>query len=404
MSHSRVVAAVEMGTTKVVVLVGEIIDDSELSIIGHSVGSSDGIKKGVIFDLQKASDCVHTAIISAERNSRRRVDDIYLAQTGAHLEGVFNQGTASVSAPNSIVRTADIEQAKDDAKRRMLPEDRTYIHHIQNPFNLDGQLMESPLGREGQQLQVWYWCVHGNKAVVSDCLRVIKGLDCKVEDVIISSIASSAVLLEEAEKEAGALVIDIGGGTTDWVLYRKGYIVRTGVVPVGGDHITNDLSIGLRTGAKSAEEIKVKHGRALFNAEDKDKKVWLIGDLTIGDREYPKSAVTKIIAARVDEIFNIIKDQLVDSELFNISDISSGVVLCGGSSRLDGICEAAHSVFGIAARSAQIQSNVKSELRQPEYSTALGLLHYALTGQEGHSESSKPSSFISSIIDIFKGN
>ena len=307
MSHSRVVAAVEMGTTKVAVLIGEIIDDSELKIIGHSVGSSMGVKKGVIVDLGKASDCVHTAIINAERNSQRLVDAVYLAQTGAHLAGNFNLGTASVSASDRQVRASDIEQAKEDAKRKLLPDDRTYIHHIQNPFNLDGQLVENPLAREGQQVQVWYWCVHGDKAVVSDCLRVINGLDFKVEDMIISSIASSAVLLEDAEKEAGALVIDIGGGTTDWVLYRKGYIVRTGVVPVGGDHISNDLSIGLRTGRKSAEEIKIKHGRAFYHAADRDETIWLIGDMTIGDREYPKAAVTKIIAARVDEIFGIIK-------------------------------------------------------------------------------------------------
>jgi cell division protein FtsA len=149
MSHSRVVAAVEMGTTKVAVLIGEIIDDSELKIIGHSVGSSMGVKKGVIVDLGKASDCVHTAIINAERNSQRRVDAVYLAQTGAHLAGNFNLGTASVSASDRQVRASDIEQAKEDAKRKLLPDDRTYIHHIQNPFNLDGQLVENPLAREG---------------------------------------------------------------------------------------------------------------------------------------------------------------------------------------------------------------------------------------------------------------
>jgi cell division protein FtsA len=330
------------------------------------------------------------------------VDAVYLAQTGAHLAGNFNLGTASVSASDRQVRASDIEQAKEDAKRKLLPDDRTYIHHIQNPFNLDGQLVENPLAREGQQVQVWYWCVHGDKAVVSDCLRVINGLDFKVEDMIISSIASSAVLLEDAEKEAGALVIDIGGGTTDWVLYRKGYIVRTGVVPVGGDHISNDLSIGLRTGRKSAEEIKIKHGRAFYQAADRDETIWLIGDMTIGDREYPKAAVTKIIAARVDEIFGIIKEQLEEAELFNSNDIVSGVILSGGSARLEGLPVAAQNVFGLEARTAELRSNVKSELRKPEYSTALGLLHYALTGQEEKRQVSKSSSLLGSLINVLK--
>ena len=183
------------------------------------------------------------------------------------------------------------------------------------------------------------------------------------------------VLLEDAEKEAGALVVDLGAGTSDYVLYRKGYIVKTGVVPVGGDHITNDLSLGLRVGRKSAEEIKTKSGRAYYESADRDEKVWLYGDLTIGDREYPKAAITRIIEARVNEIFEIIKEQLQEAEVFEPADIASGVVLSGGSSRLEGIAITAERAFGLPARSARGPTDVAVELRKPEYTTALGLLH-----------------------------
>jgi cell division protein FtsA len=185
-------------------------------------------------------------------------------------------------------------------------------------------------------------------------------------------------------------VVDIGGGTTDFVLYRKGYIVLTGVVPVGGDHITNDLSIGLRVGRKSAEEFKLKHGRAYYQAEDREQTVWLFGDLTIGDREYPLAAITQIIEARVSEIFDIIKERLVDADLYVPEDIASGVVLTGGTSRLAGIDEAARRSLGLAARQSEGPQDVAPELRVPEYSTALGLLHYALTGQEDAQQSAKP--------------
>ena len=337
MSQSRVIAAIEIGTSKIVVLLGEIIGDSGLNIIGHSVGSSKGVKKGVITDLDKASDCVHAAILRAEENTQTRIDEVYLAQTGQHLIGNFNLGSSNISASDGFVRRADIDAATEDAKRRSLPDDRIYIHHIQNPFSLDGSPVENPLSKEGRQLQIGYWSVHGDSEAVSDSLRVIRGIDLDVSDMIISSIASGTVLLEESEKENGALVIDIGGGTTDYMLYRKGYIVKTGVVPVGGDHITNDLSIGLRISRKNAEGFKLKDGRAYYQSEDREEKVWLIGDFTIGDRQYPLAAITKIIEARVFEIFDIIKEQLVDADLFEPSDIASGVILTGGTSRLTGI-------------------------------------------------------------------
>jgi cell division protein FtsA len=382
MSQTKVVGAVEIGTSKISILLGEITGNSELNIIGHSSSVSKGVKKGVITDLKAASDCVHTAIMEVEENTKTRIDEVYLAQTGSHLQGDFNLGTTTVSSSDSVIRAVDIEEAKKDAKRRRLKDNRTYIHHIQNPFLVDGQVIENPLSRQGKRLEVGYWSVHGSSQAVSDNLRVIRGIDLEVSDIIISSIASGAVLLEESEKENGALVIDIGGGTTDFVLYRKGYIVLTGVVPVGGDHITNDLSIGLRIGRNSAEEIKLKSGRAYFESEDRDKKSWLYGDMSIGDREYPLAAITKIIEARVSEIFEIIKSALEEKNLLEPGDIASGIVLTGGTSRLEGIAAVASNVLCLEAYASSGPVSVAKELRLPEYSTVLGLLHYALTGQD----------------------
>ncbi|MBT61802.1 cell division protein FtsA [Coraliomargarita sp. SDUM461003] len=401
MSQSRVVAAVEIGTSKIAVLLGEILGDAGLNIIGHAVSSSKGVKKGEITDLDKASDCVHAAILKAEANAKTRVDEVYLAQTGRHLMGNFNVGSSNISSSDGVVRLADIDAAKEDAKRRTLPRDRTYIHHIQNPFTLDGRPVDNPLSKEGRQLQVGYWSVHGDSEAVSDSLRVIRGIDLDVSDMIISSIASGVVLLEESEKENGALVIDMGGGTTDYVLYRKGFIVKTGVVPVGGDHITNDLSIGLRVARKSAEEFKIKNGRAYYESEDREEKVWLFGDMTIGDHEYPLAAITKIIEARVAEVFDIIKEQLIADEVFEPSDIASGVVLTGGSSQLVGIDEAARRRFGLDARVSEGPKDVAEELRVPEYSTTLGLLHYALTGQEENQQQAKPSGILRRLTGLF---
>ena len=176
--------------------------------------------------------------------------------------------------------------------------------------------------------------------------------------------------------------------------------MKTGVVPVGGDHITNDLSIGLRVARKSAEDFKLRHGRAYYRPDDREEKVWLFGDLTIGDREYPLAAITKIIEARVSEIFDIIKDQLESAELFEPGDIASGIVLTGGSSQLDGIAEAASKRFGLEARVSEGPQDVAPELRLPEYSTALGLLHYALTGQEDHEQQAKPTGILRKLTGL----
>jgi cell division protein FtsA len=401
MSYSRVVGAVEIGTSKVAVLLGEILEDGGLNIIGHTACSSSGVKKGVITDLAAASDCVHAAISTVEKSAQTRIDEIYLAQTGRHLVGSFNLGATNVSAPDGVIRSSDVSTAKEDAKRKKLPSDRTYIHHIQNPFSVDGRQVENPLSQQGNRLEVGYWSVHGDSQTVSDSLRVIHGIDLDVSDMIISSIASGAVLLEESEKENGALVIDIGGGTTDYVLYRKGYILHTGVIPVGGDHITNDLSIGLRVGRKSAEEFKLKYGRAYYESSDREKTEWLIGDLTIGDRQYPLAAITKIIEARIQETFEIIKDTLMDADIFEPSEIASGVVLTGGTSLLSGIDEAARRVFGIDVRLAEGPGDISKELQRPEYSTVLGLLHYALTGQEEAKEAVKPASILRRLSSIW---
>ena len=400
MSHDRVVGAIEIGTSKVVVLVGEIVGNGGLNVIGHVAATSKGVKKGVIDASPAACDCVHAAIMTAEKNANTRIDEVYLAQTGSHLQGAFNIGVSSVRSADGIVDGEDINQAREDAKRRKLPEDRIYIHHIRNPFRLDGQLIENPLDQEGKRLEVGYWTVHGDKRHISNSLTAIRSFDLEVRDMIASSLASSAILLEDSEKEAGALLIDLGAGTCDYALYRGGYIVKTGVVAVGGDHITNDLSMGLRIGRKAAEEIKIKYGRALYASGDRDEKVWLYGDLTIGDREYPKAAITRIIEARVGEIFTIIKEELEEASLFLPSDIAAGVFLTGGSSRLEGLATAAEKQFGLEARLATAPPEFTAELQRPEYSTALGLLHYALTGQEEREPASKPVGLFGLLTNI----
>ena len=244
MSHNKIIGALELGTSKIAVIVGEIQKGKVLNVIGYSEIPSDGIKKGVIIDFNTTSSRVHKAIAAAEASASAQIEHAYLAQTGPQINCSFNTGIVTVSTSNNSVCQQDIQKAIDSAKCKELPKDRVYIHHIQNSFKLDGRTVKNPFQMEGSQLSVDYWSVNTDANKLRDQIHVVNSFGLKVEDIILSSIASGSILAHESEKQHGVLIIDIGAGTTDYVLYKNGYIVRTGILPVGGDHITNDLSLG----------------------------------------------------------------------------------------------------------------------------------------------------------------
>ena len=355
MGQDRIVAAIEIGTSKVTVLVAEIIGGRSLNIIGSSRVASAGVRKGQIVNLREASDCTHEAIAQAERNADAQIDGAYLALSGAHLQGFADSGVATVAASDGAITEADVARARENAKMRNLSQGRVYIHHECCGISVDGRRVTDPVGMQGEKVETGYWHIHGDERITADHLHVINGIGIGVECIVVSSIASASVVASDEEKKNGVLVLDIGAGTTDYALYRTGTIIRTGVVPVGGDHLTNDLSIGLRLNARYADS------------------VMLIGDLTIGDRPIPRIAIHKIIHARVEELFTIVKNQL-GSEASQ-QNLPGGVILTGGTSRLPHICDVAQEILGVPARIGESPAWViDPELRVPECATALGLL------------------------------
>jgi cell division protein FtsA len=379
--NSKIIGAVEIGTSKVVVLIGEIVNEKTLNIVGMGVSSSRGVKKGEIIDFNAASDCTHAAIMAAEESAGVRVEGIYLAQSGRHLETFFNDAEVTVKSSDNIVQRSDIGRLLTEAKSKQLSEDRAIIHHIRTGFILDGELVDDPEHLEGYKLGVGYWNIHGSVKKMSDSIHIINGFGLQVEDLIVSSLASGKMVTTEEERQSGVLVIDIGSGTTDYALFKNGYVMHTGVIAVGGDHITNDLSIGLRTNAKLAEMLKVKNGKATLEPRTKNDKVMLIGDLTIGDRSISRAGVCQIINARVDELFKLIRgDKLMNAHFAN-REITS-VVLTGGTSQLNEIEKLGEKVFGVPVSKGENPSWVASDLAGPEFSTALGLLYFGFSYQD----------------------
>lgn len=382
MSQSRIVGAVEIGTSKVAVLVGELVSGRSLSLIGFGECQSRGVIKGTVMDFKAATDAAHSALVAAQESAGVNIDEVYLAQTGGHLEAFYNEASVSVSAADNMVSQMDIDTVCRLAKAKSLPEGRMVVHNIRRPFYLDGRMVgANPEHLVGQRLDVGYWTVHGQENRIADNIHVIRGFNVRVGDLILSSLASGTVLTSPQDRQNGALVIDIGAGTTDYVLYRDGVAAVTGIVPVGGGHLTNDLALGLRVTEGQAEKLKLRYGRATVVTKDRSDKVWLNGDFAIGDRQFPKQTIETITSARAWELLEVVRKKLGTS--FVPERCAAGVILTGGTSKLPGLAEAAAKIFGTAVHLGELPGAVDEKLRDPAFATVTGLLNYGAQARAG---------------------
>lgn len=378
-SRTTFIGAVEIGTSKTTVLVGEYTG-RELAIIGRGECSSRGVIKGTVVDYKAASECTHSALEQAERDAGERIDLVFLAQTGAHLDGFYNEAAVNVKASDNMIDASDVRTVCELAKAKELPAGRMVVHHIRRPFRVDGRLIPgSPEHLVGQRLEVGYWTVHGQEQRLADNIHVIRGFNLEVRELVLAALASGHMVTTAEERQHGVLAIDIGAGTTDFVLYRDGAPHTTGILPVGGAHLTNDVSIGLRLTEGQAEKLKLRYGRATVHARDKGQKVWLDGNFAIGDRQFPLLAIEQITAARAWEICEVVKKKLGNA--FTPETCAAGVVLTGGTAKLPGMTEAAAKVFGVPAHLGEAPAWVSENLRDPGYHTALGLLYYGVSAQ-----------------------
>jgi cell division protein FtsA len=401
MAASQIIGAIEIGTSKVTVLVAEVIDPYRMNIIGHAVVPLKGLKKGRIYDIKSANSSVHQAIVEAEKKSGASVKSVYLALTGSHLQGEKHVGKAQVSHMAKVVTEYDVNRAQQDAKQRELPSGRVYVQFMRNPFEVDGMRVDEPYSVKGNELQANYWAVHGDESVIKSQIQILNGFVVKVEEMFLSSLASGRVVATDDEKENGVVILDIGAGTTDFALYSDGYVLRTGVVDVGGDHLTNDISIALRVPWENAERIKVEHAKALVKEEDDDEMIWMRGDLSIGDRKLSRRSIHKIINARLEELFQVILHDVKPA----IDDykIKPSVVITGGTSRIAGIETLASQTMKMPVRIGRNPDWVIADLQKPELSTVIGLIQFAFSDVSGDlPEQPRQKSFFSRFTGLMR--
>lgn len=377
MAREELFVGLEIGTTKICVVVSEGLPDGSIHILGVGETPSRGVRKGEIIDFASVTECIREAIIDAEEKSNVEIRSVWVALSGAHLQSFNNRGTWIIPEHRDVINEEDLRMVEINAKEVTLPATNTFLHTIIQNYHVDGNRnVIDPEGMSASRLEADFHIVHGVKTRIQNTLRCLESLKLDVEDIVMNSLASAQVVLTQQQKDLGALVIDIGGGTTDFLVYIDGAVRHSGVLALGGDHITNDISIGLRLPIVRAELLKVEEGSALLTSSVSGK-ITLKNDPGFSGCDIDRRVLTTVIHARVQELFQLLRREVERG--CHLDLLGAGLMLTGGSSRLRGIQTIAEEVFKlpVQAPSARNISGLTSTFENPEFATAIGLTKYA---------------------------
>ena len=401
---SSIIVGLELGTSKICAVVGDMNDDGALNIVGIGQSPSRGVRKGEIVDAAAAEECIREAIVQAETMADVEIRSVYLGVTGGHIRGFTNHGVHPVVSSDREITQDDVDDVVKNAKSVNLPAENSILHAIRQHFTVDGQSgVTNPVDMLGARLEVDVHVVHGNTNRISNAVRAVKGMQLEVEAVVYNGLAASLAVLTNEQKETGALVIDFGGGTTDYVVYMDGIIKHTGTLAVGGDHVSNDLAFGLKVPLGRAESLKIEHGAAIVDETVRGLEINFKSASTGFDRSVSREQLQLIMAARVEEIFELIAADIDNAGLLNY--LGSGVFLCGGGARIPRVAELATQTFGLPVSLGRTNciSGIKAALDHPEFATAIGLVRFG-SFQQRKPRSGNPlaESVKSTITSLFR--
>jgi len=398
---SSIIVGLEIGTSKICAVVGEVNATGALNIVGLGQSRSRGVRKGEIANPSTVADDVRTAIVEAEKMADVEIRSVFLGVTGGHLRGFTNRGVHPVVSSDREISQDDVEDVIRNAKAINLPAENYVVHAIRQHFLVDGQdgVMD-PVGMLGARVEVDMHVIHGVFNRLQNPIRVVKGLHLEVDAIVFNGLASSLALLTNEQKELGALVIDLGGGTTEYVVYSGGIVKHAGVLAVGGDHVSNDIAYGLKVPLSRAEELKVKHGCALTGLVEKGESISGQDEHGIPLKTVNLEHLRRIMALRLEETFELVEAELSKAGLLDY--LRAGVFLCGGGARIPEIQKLAERVFQLPAQNGSTNSisGLKSALDQPEFATAIGLVKYGSFQQKRRSAGF---SFTQTLRETFGG-
>jgi cell division protein FtsA len=371
------IVALEIGTTRVRALVGEMHENGQIMIVGVGECRSRGVRKGGIIHFENAMACVKTALDSAEEQANTQINQVHLVVTGEHIRGMVNRGSVPVMSADREITCEDVDRVMELARAVSLPTDRNTMHTICQHFYIDGQEgVARPEGMEGSKLELDMLILHGISSIIRNFVKIVKSLQVEVEDVAFSGLCSSLAVLTAEQKESGVIVIDMGGGTTDYLVYAGQAIACAGSLSVGGDHVTNDIALGLSLPITQAERIKCSEGYALVNPASHRECISLPAEGGFPGKVIRLTDLHTIINARVEEMLNMVKLEI--DRYGVLSRIGAGVIVTGGGAHLKGLNTLVEEVFEMPCSTGRPRnvSGLAVVTEGPEYAAPLGMIRY----------------------------
>lgn len=371
----KLIVGLDIGTTKVVTIVGEVTPDGNVEVIGIGSHPSRGLKRGVVVNIESTVQSIQRALEEAELMAGCRIHSAYTGIAGSHIRSLNSHGIVAIR--DQEVNPFDIERVIDAARAVAIPADQKILHILPQEFIIDNQEgIRDPIGMSGVRLEARVHMVTGAVSAAQNIVKCVRRCGLEVADVILEQLASSYAVLTEDEKELGVCMIDIGGGTTDIAIFSDGAIRHTAVIPIAGDQATNDIAIALRTPTQNAEEIKLKYANAMIDQVTDNDPIEIPNVGERSQRQITRRLIAEVVGPRYEELFALVRAELRRSGFEDM--IPAGIVLTGGASKMAGIIELAEKVFQMPVRvgAPHVTNSLAEVVNSPIYSTGVGLLLY----------------------------
>ncbi len=372
-AEKNLIVGLDIGTSKVVAIVGEVTDENEIEVIGLGSHPSRGLKKGVVVNIESTVQSIQRAVEEAELMAGCQIHSVYAGIAGSHIRSLNSHGIVAIR--DKEVTPADVDRVIDAARAVAIPADQKILHIMPQEFLIDQQeSIREPVGMSGVRLEAKVHMVTGAVSAAQNIIKCVRRCGLEVDDIILEQLASSQAVLTEDEKELGVCLVDIGGGTTDIAVFTEGAIRHTAVIPIAGDQVTNDIAVALRTPTQYAEEIKIKYACALTQLASVEETIEVP---SVGDRpprRLARQTLAEVVEPRYEELFTLIQSELRRSGFEDLC--AAGIVLTGGSSKMEGAVELAEEIFHMPVRKAAPQYVVGliDVVRNPIHATGVGLL------------------------------
>src|SRR5882762_3343661 len=378
-SDRNLLVGLDIGTSKVVAIVGEIKADGVLESIGSH--PSRGLKKGVVVNIESTVQSIQRAVEEAELMAGCEIHSVYAGIAGSHVRSLNSHGIVAIK--DKEVVQGDVERVIDAAKAVAIPADQKILHVLPQEYIIDSQEgIRDPIGMSGVRLEAKVHIVTGADSAAQNIVKCVQRCGLSVDDIVLEQLASSYAVLTEDEKDLGVCVVDIGGGTTDIAVFGGGAIRHTAVIPIAGDQVTNDIAVSMRTPTQYAEDIKIKYACALSQLANPDESIEVPGLGERPARRLARQTLAEVVEPRYEELFNLIREELRRSGYEEV--IAAGLVLTGGSARMEGAIELAEEVFHMPVRlgAPQYVKGLNDVVSNPIHATGVGLLLYAKNNLE----------------------